>query len=154
MKEIEKARAERDAMKGLKEEQERANKLEQATPKMVPVRSKLNEDAPPFVRMQSGSPAKTEVTFKASPKPFAPPLSHKSPQPRKIECRSDTPLNTFHTPSPKPQGVSVKTEPRTYDSPFSALTPTPPGQSQTPAIEEHHLRSHPQVQVRRLYRKL
>ena len=136
MKELAMARAERDAMKSLEEEeQERANKLEQATPKMVPVRSKLNEDAPPFVPMQSGPPAKTEVKFKASPNPFAPPLSQESPQPRKFECRSDTPLNPFHTPSPKPRGVSVKTEPRTYDSPFSALTPTPPGPSQTHAIE-------------------
>ena len=66
------ARAERDAMKSLEEEeQERANKLEEATPKMVPVRSKLNEDAPPFVPMQSGPPAETEVKFKASPNPFA-----------------------------------------------------------------------------------
>ena len=40
MKELAIARAERDAMKSLEEEeQERANKLEQATPKMVPVRS-------------------------------------------------------------------------------------------------------------------
>ena len=139
MKELAMARAERDAMKSLEEEeQERANKLEEATPKMVPVRSKLNEDAPPFVPMQSGPPAKTEVKFKASPNLFAPPLSQESPQPRKFECRSDTPLNPFHTPSPKPRGVSVKTEPRTYDSPFSALTPTPPGPSQTPAIEERH----------------
>ena len=127
MKELAMARAERDAMKSLEEEEQgRANKLEQATPKMVPVRSKLNEDAPPFVPMQSGQPAKTEVKFIASPNPFAPPLSHESPQPCKVECRSDTPLNRFHTPSPKPRGVSVKTEPRTYDSPFSALTPTPP----------------------------
>ena len=32
----------------------------------------------------------------------------------------------------------MKTEPRTYNSPFSALTPTPPGPSQTPVIEERH----------------
>ena len=130
VKELEMARAERDAMKSLEEdEQERANKLEQATPKMVPVRSKLNEDGPPFVPMQSGPPAKTEFKFNASLNPFAPPLSHESPQPRQVECRSDTHLNPFHTPSPKP-------EPRTYDSLFSASTPTPPGPGQTPVIEE------------------
>ena len=96
MKELAMARAERDAMKSLEEEeQERASTLEQATPKMVPVRSKLNEDAPPFVPMQSGPPAKTEVKFKASPNPFAPPLSQESPQPRKFECRSASALTNF-----------------------------------------------------------
>ena len=105
---------------------------------MVPVRSKLSEDVPPFVLRQSGPPAKTEVKFKASPNPFASPLSHESPQQHKVECRSDTPLNPFHTPSPKPPVVSGRTEPRTYDSPFSAFTLTLPGPSQTPAIEERH----------------
>ena len=105
---------------------------------MVPVGSKVNEEAPPFVPKPSGPPAKTEVKFKASPNPFALPLSHESPQPHEVECRSDTPLNPFHSSSQKPPGMSLKTEPRTYDSPFSAFTLTLPGPSQTPAIEERH----------------